>query len=68
MFNLKNTKFQSKSFDKSEFHRYSSSGLATININNSNFEINIPREGSYFSLQNNYISLEFNETFNVAAN
>ena len=53
---------------KSDFRRSSFCSLATINNNNSNVEINIPREDSYNSLQISYSSLQFNETLNVAAN
>ena len=68
MFNLKNTETLAKELYKSDFRRYSTSSLANINNNNSNIEINIPRENTYISLQTIYISLQFNVTPNVAAN
>ena len=65
--NSKNTKTLSRTLQIS-FYRFSLSSLATLNDNSSNIEINIPREVSYFTLQNIYISLQFNLTINVAAN
>ena len=44
---------------KLDFMKYSSSSLATINNNNSNISINVPREDAYICLQNSYISLYF---------
>ena len=61
-FNLKNTKSLSRELYKSDFYRYIPSSLATVNNNNSNITINIPREDSYISLQNSYILIDFEVT------
>ena len=42
-----------------DFIKYSPSSLATINNNNSNISISLPREDAYICLQNSYISIEF---------
>ena len=63
-FNLKNTKTLSRELYKSDFYRYIPSSLATVNNNNSNITINIPREDSYISLQNSYILIDFEVTRN----
>ena len=44
---------------KIDFIEYSPSSLATINNNNSNISISLPREDAYICLQNSYISIEF---------
>ena len=67
-FNLKNTKKLSRELYKSDFYRYIPSSLATVNNNNNNIYINIPREDSYISLQNSYILVGFEVTHNVNAN
>ena len=59
MFSLKSKYTLEKPFHKIDFYKYSSSSLATINNNNSNFSISLPREDAYICLQNSYISLEF---------
>ena len=61
-FNLKNTKTLSKELYKSDFYRYIPSSLTTVNNNNSNITIHIPREDSYISLQNSYILIDFEVT------
>ena len=61
-FNLKNTKKLSRELYKSDFYRYIPSSLATVNNNNSNITINLPREDSYISLQNSYILIDFEVT------
>ena len=61
-FNLKNTKKISRELYKSDFYRYIPSSLTTVNNNNSNITINIPREDSYISLQNSYILINFEVT------
>ena len=58
----KNTKTLSRELYKSDFYRYIPSSLATINNNNSNITIHIPREDSYTSLQNSYILNDFEVT------
>ena len=63
-FNLKNTKTLSRELNKSDFYRYIPNSLATINNNNSNVTIHVPREDSYISLQNSYIVLDFEVTHN----
>ena len=61
-FNLKNTKKLSREFYKSDFYRYIPSSLTTVNNNNSNITINLPREDSYISLQKSYILIDFEVT------
>ena len=68
MFNIKKQQNIVKRILQIGNFRYSCSSYATINKNNSDFETNIPREVNYISLQNTYISLQFNVTHNVAAN
>ena len=48
-----------KPIHKNDFIKYSPGSLATINNNNSNISISLPKEDAYISLQNSYISLEF---------
>ena len=44
---------------KIDFIKYSPSSLATINNNNSNISISLPREDAYIYLQKSFISVEF---------
>ena len=48
-----------KPIHKIDFINYSPYGLATINHNNSNISISLPRDDAYICLRNSYISLEF---------
>ena len=48
-----------KSIHEIDFIKYSPSSLATINNNNSNISISLPREDAYIYLQNSFISVEF---------
>ena len=59
MFSLKSKYTLDKPIHKIDFIKYSPSSLATINNNNSNISISLPREDAYICLQNSYISLEF---------
>ena len=54
-------------FNKLNFDRYSPNSLATVDNNNSNILINLPREDAYACLQNIYIGLDFEilETDNI---
>ena len=61
-FNLKNTKTLSRELYKSDFYRYIPNSLATVNNNNSNISIHIPREDTYISLQISYILIDFEVT------
>ena len=58
-FSLKSKYTLEKPIHKIDFIKYSPSSLATVNINNSNISISLPREDAYICLQNSYISLEF---------
>ena len=66
-FDLKNNKLLSRELYKADFYRYSPTSLATVNIDISNIDINIPREDSYISLQNSYVLFEFEVTHNDVA-
>ena len=59
MFSLKSKYTLEKPIHKIDFIKYSPSSLATININNSNISISLPREDACICLQNSYISSEF---------
>ena len=59
MFSLKNKYTFEKPIHKIDFIKYSPSSLATVNNNNSNISISLPREDAYICLQNSFISLEF---------
>ena len=59
MFSLKNKKTLEKPIHKIDFIKYSPSSLATVNNANSNISVSLPREDAYISLQNSFISLEF---------
>ena len=59
LFSLKNKYAMDKPLHKIDFIKYSPSSLATINNNNSNISISLPREDAYICLQNSYISIEF---------
>ena len=59
LFSLKNKYNLDKPIHKIDFIKYSPSSLATVNNNNSNISISLPREDAYICLQNSYISLEF---------
>ena len=59
LFSLKNEYDLSRPIHKMDFIRYSPGSLATANDNNTNIKISFPREDAYISLQNSYISLEF---------
>ena len=48
-----------KPYHKIDFTKYGPSSLATINNNNSNISISLPREDAYTCLQNLFISVEF---------
>ena len=64
MFSLKSKYTLKKPIHKIDFIKYSPSSLATINTNNSNISISLPREDAYICLQNSYISLEFEKLKN----
>ena len=59
LFSLKNKYPLDKPTHKIDFIKYSPCSLATINNNNSNISISLPREVAYICLQNSYISVEF---------
>ena len=59
MFSLKNKYVLDRPIHKMDFIKYSPSSLATVNNNNSNISINLPREDAYICLQNSYLALEF---------
>ena len=44
---------------KIDFIKYSSCSLATINNNNSNISISLPREDEYICLQHSFKSVDF---------
>ena len=52
LFSLENEYAFEKSNQKSDFIKYSPTSLATINNNNSNISISLPREDAYIGLQN----------------
>ena len=59
IFSLKNKYALDKPIQKSDISKYSPISLATINENNPNFSISLPREDAYISLQNSYLSVDF---------
>ena len=59
MLSLKSKLVLEKPIHKIDFTKSSPSSLATINNNNSNISISLPREDTYICLQNSYISVEF---------
>ena len=59
MFSLKSKHTLEKLIHKIDLIKYSPSSLTTINNNNSNTSISLPREDAYICLQNSYINLEF---------
>ena len=59
MFSLKSKYTLEKPIHKNELIKYSPSSLATINNNNSNISISLPREDAYICLQHSFISVEF---------
>ena len=59
MFSLKSKYTLEKPIHKIDFKKYSPSSLATINNNNSNISISLPREDAYICLQHSFISVEF---------
>ena len=58
MFSLKSKYTVEKPIQKTDFIKYSPSSLATINKNNSNISISLPREDAYICLQHSFISVE----------
>ena len=58
IFSLKNRNVLDKPIHKINFVKYSPSSLATVNNNNSNISISLPREDAYICLQDLHISLE----------
>ena len=59
MFSLKSKYTLDKPIHKIDCIKHSSSSLATVKNANSNISISLPREDAYISLQNSFISLEF---------
>ena len=59
MFSLKSKYTIMKPIHKIGFIKYSPSSLATINNNNSNISVSLPREDAYICLQHSFISEEF---------
>ena len=59
MFSLRSKYTFENPIHKIDFIKYSPSSLATVNNNNSNISISLPREDAYICLQHSYISLEF---------
>ena len=59
MFSLKRNHTLMKSIHEFDFIKCSPSSLATINNNNSNISISLPREDAYLCLQHSFISVEF---------
>ena len=58
MFSLKSKYTLEKPIHKIDFIKYSPSSLATINNNNSNISISLPREDAYICLQHSFIGVE----------
>ena len=58
MFSLKSKYTLEKPIHKIDFIKYSPSSLATVNNNNSNISISLPREDAYICLQHSFISVE----------
>ena len=59
LFSLKNEHALDKPIHKIDFSKFSPNSLATINNNNSNISISLPREGAYNCLQNLCIPVDF---------
>ena len=59
IFSLKSKYLLEKPIQKNDFIKYSPSSSATVNHTNSNIQISLPREDACISLQNAYISVEF---------
>ena len=59
MFKLSEKYEINRDISKCDYIRYSPSEISTINTNNSQFYINIPREDSVISLLNRYLELNF---------
>ena len=59
IFSLKNKYALDKPFHKIDFRKYSPNALSTVNNDNSNISISLPREDSYICLQNSYITIDF---------
>ena len=49
--------------NKIDFIKHSPNSLATVNKNNSNISISLPREDACMCLQNSYISVDFEVLF-----
>ena len=58
-FSLKNKYSLDKPIHKIDFIKYSPNALSTVNNNNSNISISLPREDAYICLQNSYITVDF---------
>lgn len=59
LFSLKNKYNFDNPIHKIDFIKYSPNTLSTINNNNSNISISLPREDAYICLQNSYITVDF---------
>lgn len=59
VFSLKNKYSLDKPIHKIDFIKYSPNALSTVNNNNSNISISLPREDAYICLQNSYITVDF---------
>ena len=59
LFNLKSNVIPVQHMFKSDLIRYTSPSIATINTPISRIQNSFPREGSYNSLQNSYLAIEF---------
>ena len=59
MFSLKSKYTLEKPIHKIDFIKYSPSSLATVNNNDSNISISLPREDAYICLHHSFISVEF---------
>ena len=65
IFSLKSKHTLEKPIHKIDFIKDSPSSLTTVNNNNSNVSISLPREDAYICLQNSFISVEFEVLKNV---
>ena len=65
IFSLESKYTLEKPIHKNNFIKYSPSSLTTVNNNNSNVSISLPREDAYICLQNSFISVEFEVLKNV---
>ena len=59
LFSLENKYALEKPIHKIDFIRYSPNSMETLNNNNSNISISLPREDAYICLQNTYTSVDF---------